>query len=433
MTGLLAAVAAAYLLVAAPAAGILPSPTPVEPASTLPSPLPLPSIPPVLPGPSPTPTPHGTNSGGTGSHGAGTPSNTGSAGTSSGFGSGGIAGAFLPANVSASTSNLTPATPPPYQPVAPPASLFSPNYLFPQDRASAAQSAVLPLLSGLLLVSLGLWLMAMRHRREALVSATLERTKTDFLNLASHELRGPLTVLKGYVSTAREGHYGRLPKEFEGRLPVVQSQLARMEMLVEQMLETARLEAGNPEVRREPVDLRRVVRNALPGEVLEGTEHQVDIDVPDQPVVADVDERRVEQVLHNLIDNAIKYSGPPARVQVVLTPAEGMARVAVTDRGHGVAPEDMEKLFSRFGRLVTEENSHIPGVGLGLFLGRAVAKMHGGDLTAASKPGEGSTFTLTLPLHVEGQEPVAPPAPIGRQLLRWFGRLLPSTARESTS
>src|SRR4029077_18546892 len=124
-------------------------------------------------------------------------------------------------------------------------------------------------------------------------------------------------------STAREGEYGELPQEFAGRLPVVESQLSRMEMLVEQMLETPRLEAGNPEVRREPIDLRRGVQNALPTEVLEGTDHKVDVDAPGQPVVADVDERRVEQILHNLIDNALKYSDPPARVQVRLTSADG--------------------------------------------------------------------------------------------------------------
>lgn len=433
MTAFLSAAAATCLLVAAHVAGLLPSPSPAGTASVLPSPIPLPSVPSVLPGASPSPTPNaGTTTGG-GSHtGAGSQSGGTGGQSAGGFGSGGIAGAFAPTTVSASNANPALPTPPAYQPVAPPPSLLSPSYLFPQDRAGAAQSAVLPLLSGLLLVSLGLWLMAMRHRREALLAASLERTKTDFLNLASHELRGPLTVLKGYVSTAREGEFGELPAEFAGRLPVVQSQLSRMEMLVEQMLETARLEAGNPEVRREPADLRRIVRNALPTEVLEGTDHQVEVEVPDAPVIADVDERRIEQVLHNLVDNALKYSDPPAHVHVRLTAAGGSAQVEVTDQGHGISPEDMDKLFSRFGRLVTDENSHIPGVGLGLFLGRAVARMHGGDLSAESAPGKGSTFTLTLPLHVEGQEP-AGPASTGARALRWFGRLLPSRAPESAS
>jgi len=431
LSSLIGAAGAALLVLTAPVAGLLPSPTPLNPAGVLPTPLPLPSVPNILPGASPSPSPApASGSRGSGGQTGGSGASTGA----SGFGSSGIAAAFAPENVSTTSSAPIQAPPPPaYQPVAPPATLFSPSDLWPVDKGAAAPSAVLPLLSGLLLVSLGLLLMALRHRREALVAASLERTKTDFLNLASHELRGPLTVLKGYISTAKEGEYGELPREFAGRLPVVQSQLSRMEMLVEQMLETARLEAGNPDVRREPADLRRVVQNALPTELLEGTDHQVTVTGPDQPVVADVDERRVEQVLHNLIDNALKYSDPPAHVNVRLTTEDGFARIDVSDRGHGIAADDVEKLFSRFGRLVTEENSHVPGVGLGLFLGRAVARMHAGDLTAVSTPGEGSTFTLTLPLHGEGQALPSAPAGIGQRALRWFGRLLPSKARESVS
>ncbi|HEX8959427.1 MAG TPA: HAMP domain-containing sensor histidine kinase, partial [Solirubrobacterales bacterium] len=329
MTHVIAVIWAGFLLAAPAGADLLPSPSPngtLVPNSVV-TPLPLPSIPNLLPGPSPSPSPAAGSTSGHGSGGQG--GQAGSAGSASGFGSGGIAGAFGPTNVSAATTNpasVAP-SPAPYTPVAPPASLFSPSFLFPQDRASAAQSAVLPLLSGLLLVALGLWLMAMRHRREALLAASLERTKTDFLNLASHELRGPLTVLKGYVSTAREGEYGELPAEFAGRLPVVQTQLNRMEMLVEQMLETARLEAGHPDVRREAADRRRIVRNALPTEVLEGPSHRVEVEAPDEPVVADVDERRIEQVLHNLVDNALKYSDPPAHVTVRLSSADGTARI----------------------------------------------------------------------------------------------------------
>jgi signal transduction histidine kinase len=434
VTGLFAGAGAALLLAAGPAASS-PSPPPILPADLLPTPtplplpsLPLPSLPPILPGPSPSPTSAG------GSTGTGSQSSGGQAATQGGqlFSSSGIAGAFAPTAARGASTARTAASPGPAQAAAPPASIFSPSQIFPQDPSAVAQSAVLPLLMGLLLLSLGLWLMAMRHRREALVAASLERTKTDFLNLASHELRGPLTVLKGHLATAEEGAYGELPSEFAGRLPVVQKQLARMEMLVEQMLETARLDAGHPDVRREPADLRGLIQDSLPTEMLEGGDDVVRVEAPAEPVVADVDQARIEQVLHHLIENALKYSDPPAEVLVRLTAEGGAARIDVMDRGHGIAPENMDRLFSRFGRLVTEENSHVPGVGLGLFLGRAVARMHGGDLTAVSTPGEGSTFTLTLPLQG------APPRPIPTQrgrggLVRWFGRLLPSRGRGSAS
>ncbi|HEX6487846.1 MAG TPA: HAMP domain-containing sensor histidine kinase [Candidatus Dormibacteraeota bacterium] len=427
---------AGLLLAIAPAAApasLLPSPLPLA----LPSPLPLPSLPPILPQPSPSPSPAPPSTGGQGSgktHGGGQGS------SSSGFGSSGILSAFSSGSTTASAANTTvapPPTPGAYQPAAPPPAIFNPATLFPQaDSGNATESAVLSLLGGLLLVSLGLWLMAMRHRREALEAASLERTKTDFLNLASHELRGPLTVLKGYMSTAREGHFGQLPKEFAGRMPIVQNQLARMEMLVEQMLETARLDAGHPDVQRHPADLRRVVQNALPAEIIEGSGHHVEVEAPLDPVFVDIDEKRIEQVLHNLVDNALKYSATPATVKVrVSSDYEATARVAVEDHGHGIPPDQMGKLFSRFGRLVTEENSHVPGVGLGLYLGREVARRHGGDLTAISEPGQGSTFTLSLPLHHEDgtADPARPADNPADRALRWFGRLLPNKERGSAS
>ena len=94
----------------------------------------------------------------------------------------------------------------------------------------------------------------------------------------------------------------------------------------------------------------------------------------------------------------------------------------------------MGKLFARFGRLVTEENSHVPGVGLGLYLGRAVARMHGGELDATSQAGRGSTFTLILPLHVEGRAVApAPGETLTQRAVRWCARLLPSRVRGSIS
>lgn len=421
--------AAVLAVLAAAGLALAPAGLPVA-AAGLPLPVPLPSLPPILPGPSPSPSPSPTPSSGqtAGGGGGGAGQQASAASSSQPFGPGGIVSAFVPP--AAASSSAPPASPAPFRPadVPPPQS-----YIFPIDRGAATQSAIPPLLVGLLLVSLGLWLMSMRHRRQALQSAALERIKTDFLNLASHELRGPLTILKGYVSTAREGHFGELPEAFATRLPTVQNQLARMETLVEQMLETARLDAGHPDVQREVTDLRRLVRSAVPGAAPEGAEHRVDLEVPDIPVEVEIDARRIEQVLRNLVDNALKYSDPPAHVRVRLWTDPERAYVSVTDQGFGIAPEDMKRLFSRFGRLVTDRNSHIPGVGLGLYLGRTVARMHGGELDASSVPGRGSTFTLTLPLHQD--QPAAGRAeesPVQRAV-RFVSRYLPSRARGSAS
>jgi signal transduction histidine kinase len=165
------------------------------------------------------------------------------------------------------------------------------------------------------------------------------------------------------------------------------------------MLEAARLEDSQLQLKLEPVDLRGLVRRAVdtmgqltaPGQsiLLEGAKEEI-------LLVADAG--RVETILVNLLDNALKYSpaGGGVRVRVATQPLA--VRVTVADQGMGIAASDMPRLFTRFGRLVTAENSHIPGTGLGLYLSREIARMHGGDIAVKSAPGKGSEFTLTLPL-----------------------------------
>jgi signal transduction histidine kinase len=227
----------------------------------------------------------------------------------------------------------------------------------------------------------------------------LEKIKSDFLNLASHELRGPLAILRGYLAMLSDGSLGELPPKARGVLPALNAKASQMALLITQMLEAARLEDSQLQLKLEPVDMRGLVRRAVdtmgqltaPGQsmLLEGSKSEI-------LLVADAG--RVETILVNLLDNALKYSPDGGGVRVKLARRGTNADVTVIDQGMGIAPEDMDRLFSRFGRLVTAENSHIPGTGLGLYLSREIARMHGGDITVSSKPGEGSEFTLTLPL-----------------------------------
>ena len=111
-----------------------------------------------------------------------------------------------------------------------------------------------------------------------------------------------------------------------------------------------------------------------------------------------VDSERIQTIVTNLVDNAVKYSPNGGEVACLVTLRGGLARVAVKDGGVGIAKADLNLLFTRFGRVPNPATNHLPGTGLGLYLGRQLARLHGGDITVDSVPGEGSTFTLHLPV-----------------------------------
>ncbi len=126
--------------------------------------------------------------------------------------------------------------------------------------------------------------------------------------------------------------------------------------------------------------------------------HRLHVEVPEEPVLARVDAQRVVLALRNIIDNAVKYSPDGGDVTCCVVDDRETARIRVADHGLGIAPEDRDKLFTRFGRVVTTANSHIPGLGLGLYFTREVARRHGGDVALVDGDGEATVFELTLPL-----------------------------------
>jgi signal transduction histidine kinase len=119
---------------------------------------------------------------------------------------------------------------------------------------------------------------------------------------------------------------------------------------------------------------------------------------PTDPLVLRSDKTRVAAIVDQLLDNAVKYSPEGGAIVCTLDLSDTRAMLTVRDHGLGIAGEDLEQVFTRFGRLVTRENSHIPGAGLGLYLARESARRMGGDITVSSRPGTGSAFTLSLPL-----------------------------------
>jgi signal transduction histidine kinase len=238
--------------------------------------------------------------------------------------------------------------------------------------------------------------------------AAIERNKTQFLNLASHELRGPLTVVRGYLSMLEDGLLGELNERGRKAAPVMAAKVREMNALIEQMIEAARLEDGRLMLRPVEADLRDIVGEAVDAaRVVVDDKHQIALERPSQPVLVQVDAERVRTIVANLISNAIKYSPSGGTVSCEVIGRGGTARVVVKDSGVGIANEDLPILFTRFGRVSSPETDHLPGTGLGLYLGRQLARLHGGEITVTSSPGRGSTFTLHLPKG-------ALPAPLDR-------------------
>ncbi len=226
----------------------------------------------------------------------------------------------------------------------------------------------------------------------------LEKAKTEFMNIASHELRSPMTVIKGYLTMLEGGSLGALAPKAMAILPLLIAKADEVNSMVEQMLEAARLEEGRFGLRKERGDIVELTELAIDSVRPMLAKHVLSVDLPPAPIMAEVDSERFQIVVKNLITNAIKYSPAEKPITVVVDRNGKTARVVVVDQGIGIAPEDQAMLFTKFGRIQRESTMHVAGSGLGLWLSREIARMHDGDIKVDSTEGEGSTFTFEVPI-----------------------------------
>ena len=234
-------------------------------------------------------------------------------------------------------------------------------------------------------------------------TAILERMKSEFLNLASHELRTPVSLILGYLSLFEEGDLGELNAGGRRAVEVLRRQARELNALVEQMLEAARMQEGNLALHREEIDLRQAAIAAVDWiRGAAGPDHQLILLAPEQPLMVSADRRRLMTILHGLLDNAVKYSPQGGEVVCEVSSSGGRAQVRIRDHGLGMEPVQLDQLFRPFGRLVTEHTADIDGAGLGLYLARELARLHEGEIAVESNAGEGSAFTLSLPLVPQG-------------------------------
>ncbi|HEY3445100.1 MAG TPA: ATP-binding protein [Myxococcales bacterium] len=220
--------------------------------------------------------------------------------------------------------------------------------------------------------------------------------RDSFLSIAGHELKTPLTALQLQVRCL-SGETKKQP--LEPRVAKVARQCDRLVSLVDELLDVSRITAGRLRLEVQELDLAEVARERVAGlaDELGRADCEVRVVAP-APVVGRWDRLRVEQVVVNLLTNAMKYGcGKP--IDLNLTNVQDRARLQVRDRGIGIAPEDQARIFARFERAVSSR--HFGGLGLGLWIARQVVEAHGGTISVASTPGEGATFTVELPVNAK--------------------------------
>ena len=231
-----------------------------------------------------------------------------------------------------------------------------------------------------------------------------QREKDDFVSVVSHELKTPITSIKGYAQMLlrRADEAGGDERDLKG-LRIINDEVDRMVDLINQLLDVSRLETQRLELNLDRVDLVRLTADAVDRLQMTTNRHTLRLRAPQGPVWVRGDAMRLVQVLGNLIMNAIKYSPAGGPIEVSLESQEERAWVSVRDWGIGIAPEDQPHLFERFYRGTRRGSTPLTGMGLGLYISREIVQRHHGDIVFHSQPGQGTTFLFWLPLAAEPQ------------------------------
>ncbi|MDY0020626.1 MAG: PAS domain-containing sensor histidine kinase, partial [Anaerolineae bacterium] len=222
--------------------------------------------------------------------------------------------------------------------------------------------------------------------------------KDTFISVVSHELKTPVAIIKGYAETLRRPEARRDPALMEEMLGAIADESDRLARLVDDLLDASRLQAGGlPFQEVEDVDLRTLARRVVERYSRQSDRHRLVLDFPEEFPVVKGNPKRLDQVLDNLVSNAIKYSpqGGEVRIAGEATPAE--VTLSVKDSGVGIPFEEQERIFDRFYRVQNPETRAASGTGLGLYLTRAIVQAHGGRIWVESTLGQGATFYVALP------------------------------------
>lgn len=227
----------------------------------------------------------------------------------------------------------------------------------------------------------------------------VSKRKSDFISSVSHELRTPLTSIKGYAAILFSEKLGSIPPAVKERLDKINRHSDELVSMINDLLDIARIESGRAAMKREPTDLREIVNKVSDLLMVQLKEKEIqflaNVDAKIQRVLAD--HQQLERVFINLLSNAVKFTPPKGRISINAYSKNGMAQIDVIDSGIGIPPEAQAAIFEEFYRVDNPINQEVKGTGLGLSLVKHIVEAHGGQIWAKSKPGEGSTFSFTIP------------------------------------
>ena len=231
-----------------------------------------------------------------------------------------------------------------------------------------------------------------------------DKTRAQFVEIMAHELRNPMSVVKAILTLLRvQVERGGLPQNATGRILTAEREVDRVSALLTEVLDAFRMDKGQLDLSVEHVDLVDVARSALWPFQMSEEERSFSLEHDQPEVFTTADARRIEQVVRNLLENAIKYSPPQSQITVRVQGADGRARISVSDQGPGIPEDQIQQIFDGFYRATNVTARDLGGLGLGLFICKAIVEQHGGSIWAENGATTGATF------YVELAETEAPP------------------------
>ncbi|MBN2327144.1 MAG: PAS domain-containing protein [Candidatus Omnitrophica bacterium] len=230
--------------------------------------------------------------------------------------------------------------------------------------------------------------------------AELDRLKSDLISIVSHELRSPLTSIKGYIDLMLSGELGDIPEEILGYLAIVSTNTNRLASLIDDMLDLSRIETGKLNMSFGKVEIKYLCDFVYLTMKPQADQKKIEFHVETKEgLLASGDQDRLQQALTNLVSNAIKYTPEGGKTSIRAEKRDEWIVIDVIDTGMGISAENQKKLFQRFFRVKNKATRNIGGTGLGLCITKSIIEAHDGHLSIQSEEGKGSSFTIELPSY----------------------------------